>query len=128
MKLSRLFVISSVFLLAAGKECVVAQESPPLTAPDYIPVPPPTLAEIPPFPSNTDHQVALVASLYDPQNQSLIIAIDSQSNQEFVLQRSTDLVSWDQEIETKLGNKTIITFRVPLDPDTAKAFYRVIKR
>ena len=128
MNLPRLFVIISVFLLAVGNEYLVAQESPPTSVPDYTPAPPPTLAEIPPFPSNTDNQVAMVASHYDPQDQSLIISVDSQSNQQFVLQRSTDLISWDEEIETKLGNKTIITFRVALDPEAANAFYRVIKR
>ncbi|MDA7633632.1 hypothetical protein N8766_05960, partial [bacterium] len=58
----------------------------------------------------------------------LIISVDSQSNQEFVLQKSEDLKIWTEEEETKQGNKSILTFFVSLQETTEQSFFRIIKR
>jgi hypothetical protein len=115
-------------LLAITLITARSQERPiPGPAPSYIPAPPPSLAEVSPFPSNTDDPIAVIAHLFDPTRNRLIISIDSQSNQDFVLQKSENLQTWIEE-ETKQGNKSILTFFVPLQASSQHTFYRVIKK
>lgn len=105
------------------------QERPtPKPPPTYIPAAPPLLAEMQPFPSNTDGEIAIVAHLFDPKENRLIISVDSISNDRFILQRSEDLVVWSEEEESKDGNKGIITFFVPLKDQPTTAFFRIVKQ
>lgn len=116
-------------LLFANPTTAIGQERPnPGPAPSYVPDSPPSLAEVSPFPSNTDNQIAVIAHLFDPKRNRLIISIDTQSNQNFVLQKSGDLLNWTEDVEMKQGNKSVITFFVPLEKSTERSFFRIIKR
>ena len=123
MKTSLLLSLTSALFLG-----IQAQERPtPAPAPDYIPEPPPSLAEVTPFPSNTDGRVAIIAHLYDPRREVLIISLDSQSSQTFTLERSHDLLTWAATNQTKQGNRSIITFFAAIDETAPNAYYRVVK-
>jgi len=128
MKHSCIPLVLLSLLSVTIQRTVFAQERPnPGPAPNNVTAPPPSLAEVSPFPSNTDDRIAVIAHLYDPKRNRLIISVDSQSNQEFVLQKSEDLNKWTEE-ETKQGNKSIITFFVSLQEATERSFFRIIKR
>ncbi len=127
--------LSNLALVTLGIGIVTAPMSPsaqsrptPRPAPNYTPAPPPSIGEVTPFPSNTDREIALVAHLFDPKENRLIVAIDSQSNQTFVLQISEDLINWQDTEEVKQGNKSIITFVVPIQAAQPIAYFRVKKR
>ena len=129
MKHSHSLLVLLCVLSVTIQRTVLAQERPnPGPAPTYVPAPPPSLAEVSPFPSNTDDRIAVIAHLYDPKRNRLIISVDSRSNQEFVLQKSEDLKTWTEEEETKQGNKSIITFFVSLQETTERSFFRIVKR
>lgn len=129
MKHKQLLLALLLLLSVTILSTLLGQERPePGPAPTYVPSPPPSLAEVSPFPSNTDDRIAVIAHLYDPKRNRLIISVDSQSNREFVLQKSKDLETWTQEEETKQGNKSIITFFVPLQKEAEQSFFRIVKR
>ena len=129
MKHSRIPLALLGLLSVAIMVTARGQERPePGPSPTYVPAPPPSLAEVSPSPSNTDDRIAVIAHLYDPKHNRLIISVDSQSNQEFVLQKSEDLKIWTEEEETKQGNKSILTFFVSLQETTEQSFFRIIKR
>lgn len=105
-----------------------AQERPdPGDAPTFIPAPPPISAEIEPFPSDTAGELAFVAFIYDPEKNRIIISLDSLSNSDFVLQSSTDLTSWEDTGQQLTGNKSIITFYIPLPESGSNQYFRVRK-
>ena len=80
MKHSCIPLVLLSLLSVTIQRTVFAQERPnPGPAPNNVTAPPPSLAEVSPFPSNTDDRIAVIAHLYDPKRNRLIISVDSQS-------------------------------------------------
>jgi len=120
-------ILALVFGLSIGLQGWTQERPDPGEAPTFIPAPPPISAEIEPFPSNADGELALVAFIYDLDRNRVIISLDSLSTREFVLQSSADLTSWQDTDQKITGNKSVITFYVPVPQFGGNQYFRVRK-
>lgn len=120
-------ILALVFGFSIGLQGWTQERPDPGQAPTFIPAPPPVSGEIEPFPSNADGDLAFVAFIFDPDGNRVIISLDSLSNREFVLQSSADLKSWQDTDQRITGNKSVITFYVPVPQAGGNRYFRVRK-